>query len=239
MSDAALLDVLWRFHAELAGIDPEPAHLLPPNATPLERDVSRVCARLDEIPTGINAVFDPETIPAPMLPWLAWGLSVDLWFSDWSITQQRAVCADSLLFHRRKGTPASLRDMLNLYDLGEDCTIVELPTANGVYLADAVQPFTGDTAYANNNHMAYANGIYRANGIRNANNRNPWAMYSLKVSAALSNAKAYLMRQVLKYVAPARNHLVFMDFSDHTLLADGTLNADGAYNAGVAHGQFN
>ena len=239
MSDATLLDVLWRFHAELAGIDPEPAHLLPPNATPLERDVSRVCARLDEIPTAIDAVFDPETIPANMLPWLAWGLSVDLWFADWRITQQRNVCADSLLFHRRKGTPASLIEMLNLYGLGENCTVVELPTANGVYRADGINPLTGATAYANNQHMAYANGIYRANGIRNANNKNPWAMYSLKVAAALSNTKAQLMRQVLKYVTPARNQLVFMDFSDHTLLADGTLTANGAYNAGVAHGQPN
>jgi hypothetical protein len=148
------------------------------------------------------------------------------------------VCADSLLFHFRKGTPDSLIEMLNLYALGDDCSVVEWPCANGVFKADAIHPFTGAEQTACNNHMAYADGAYRANGIRNANNKNPWAMYSLRVAAPLSNAKAYLMRRVLKYVAPLRNHLVFMDFSDYTLTADGTLDADGAYNAGVAHGQF-
>jgi phage tail P2-like protein len=228
----------WQALLLWARADPDHAHLLPINATDLERATSRNNGRVDEIETTIGRVFNPATIPAAMLPWLAWGLSVDLWFSEWTEAEQRAVCADSLLFHFRKGTPGSLLEMLNLYDLGEGCSIVEWPTANGVFLADGLHPFTGEEPTACNTHMAYADGAWRANGVRNANNKNPWAMYSLRVASALSNAKALLMRRVLKYVAPLRNHLVFMDFSDHALLADGTLDADGAYNAGVAHGQF-
>jgi phage tail P2-like protein len=96
---------------------PGPAHLLPPNATPLEKALSLApAASLEQVPVAIDQLWNPATCPAMLLPWLAWGLSIDLWDSAWTEAQKRAAIADAILFQRRKGTPASLRVVLDRFD---------------------------------------------------------------------------------------------------------------------------
>lgn len=93
------------------------AHLLPPNATALEKALSLAPAvSLADVPVAIDSVWNPATCPADLLPWLAWGLSIDIWDSAWSEAQKRAAIADAILFQRRKGTPASLRTVLDRFD---------------------------------------------------------------------------------------------------------------------------
>ncbi|WP_316347597.1 phage tail protein I [Desulfuromonas acetoxidans] len=79
--------------------------LLPANATSLERDLETVTARVADIPIVVGTLWNPQTCPASLLPWLAWALSVDDWQSDWPEATKRAVLAESLLIHCRKGTP--------------------------------------------------------------------------------------------------------------------------------------
>lgn len=94
-----------------------PAHLLPPNASPLERALSLAPATsLDDVPVAIDTIWNPATCPVALLPWLAWGLSIDLWDSAWSEAEKRAAIADAIQFQRRKGTPASLRTVLDRFD---------------------------------------------------------------------------------------------------------------------------
>ena len=89
--------------------------LLPPNATRLERALEHG-ARPEPIATPVDAIDDPLTCPAYLLPWLAYGLSVDSWDADWSEADKRAAVAGSLELHRMKGTRASVDTVLARFD---------------------------------------------------------------------------------------------------------------------------
>lgn len=88
--------------------------LLPPNASPLERALESVAAdRIEAIETErVRTLWTPANCPTPLLPWLAWALSVDEWDADWSEATQRAVIAASVEVHRRKGTLGAVRRAL-------------------------------------------------------------------------------------------------------------------------------
>lgn len=90
--------------------------LLPPNATPLERALEAGVARISTIDTPIDTLLDPDRIAARWLPWLAWGLSVDAWDSDWSEVTKRRAVAESIALHRMKGTRASVDLILSRID---------------------------------------------------------------------------------------------------------------------------
>lgn len=90
--------------------------LLPPHASPLERGLEGATARSGWIETPIASLWDPAVCPLPVLPWLAWGLSVDSWDSAWSEATKRDAVARSIEAHRRKGTRASVETVLARLD---------------------------------------------------------------------------------------------------------------------------
>lgn len=90
--------------------------ILPPNVTRAERALEGATARLDDVPVPIRSMWNPATCPAFLLPWIAWGLSIDLWDTAWSEAQKRAAVASAIEDQRRKGTPASLRTVLDRFD---------------------------------------------------------------------------------------------------------------------------
>ncbi|WP_456390235.1 phage tail protein I [Profundibacter sp.] len=86
--------------------------LLPPNATRTERDLEQVLARMVDIPVPINTLWNVETCPEAMLPYLAWALSVDVWDARWSLEIKRNVLRQAVPMHRVKGTRASVEAAL-------------------------------------------------------------------------------------------------------------------------------
>lgn len=91
--------------------------LLPPNATPLERSVEAMnAASLGGVPVPIRDLWNPATCPASLLPFLAWGISIDFWDADWTEAEKRSAIAGAIDAQRRKGTPASLREVLDRFD---------------------------------------------------------------------------------------------------------------------------
>lgn len=92
------------------------ADLLPPNATPLERALASLTARIGAIPIPLEALIDPATCPAELLPWLAWGESVDIWETSWSEATKRQAIAESIVLHRRKGTRWAVETVLARID---------------------------------------------------------------------------------------------------------------------------
>ncbi|CEE43631.1 Phage-related tail protein [Xanthomonas citri pv. citri] len=82
---------------------------LPPNATPIERALAAVTARLEAIPLPYPDLWNPDTCPAGHLPWLAWTLSVDDWKADWSDAVKRSRLRSAMAIQRRKGTANSVR----------------------------------------------------------------------------------------------------------------------------------
>lgn len=87
------------------------AKLLPPNSTDLESAIAKV-AGFDVRPEVIATLWDADACPAPLLPWLAWALSVDEWDDAWTEDQQRATIKGSIALHRKKGTPWAVRQAL-------------------------------------------------------------------------------------------------------------------------------
>jgi phage tail P2-like protein len=90
--------------------------LLPANATALERAMEAASARVGDVPTPLADLWDPVSCPIDLLPWLAWGLSVDSWDATWSEATKRDAVARSIALHRIKGTPASVKAVLARFD---------------------------------------------------------------------------------------------------------------------------
>lgn len=89
--------------------------LLPPNATDEERaieDAMRAGIDLSQV----GSLWNPATCPAEILPFLAWGLAISHWDPEWSEAQKRAEIADAIPYHRRKGTRAAVREVLDRFE---------------------------------------------------------------------------------------------------------------------------
>lgn len=87
--------------------------LLPFNASPLEKALEQTLSRAADLPVPIDTLWNPWTCPEPLLPWLAWALSVDTWDSAWPVDVKRAFIAESVFIHRQKGTLGALRRALS------------------------------------------------------------------------------------------------------------------------------
>lgn len=90
--------------------------ILPPRSTRLQKALEQVTVDLLDLPVELRKLWSPAQCPASHLPWLAWGLSVDIWDANWPEAVKRAAVADAIAFQRRKGTPASLRTVLDRFD---------------------------------------------------------------------------------------------------------------------------
>jgi len=102
--------------------DANAVRLLPPNASAQERAMAGSAARLSDIPVPVDRLWNPETCPVEVLPWLAWALSVDVWDAAWPEAVKRAVIADSIRVHRVKGTRGAVTRALAALGLSAEIT---------------------------------------------------------------------------------------------------------------------
>ena len=80
------------------------ARLLPVGSSPLEVAAARACAEIEKTPVSLRTLWNPDTCPANLLPWLAWAFSVDRWDEKWPELTKRAVIRDAWFIHCHKGT---------------------------------------------------------------------------------------------------------------------------------------
>lgn len=99
------------------------ADLLPPKSTRLERALAECCADIERVDIPLRQLWNPDTCPVHLLPYLAWALSVDRWDDTWSEAAKRQAVRDSFLVHKQKGTIAALRRIVE--PLGYIIRIVE------------------------------------------------------------------------------------------------------------------
>lgn len=92
--------------------------LLPLNATPQENALEGSTSRVSNVPTPLRDLWNANTCPAALLPWLAWALSVDEWNPDWTEAQKRNVIKASVEIHRHKGTFGAVRRVAESFGLG-------------------------------------------------------------------------------------------------------------------------
>lgn len=81
--------------------------LLPLSSTQLERGIAAAMAEKTEIP--LRTLYNPDTCPAHLLPWLAWTWSVDRWDSRWTEAVKRSAIRSAFYVHKYKGTIGALR----------------------------------------------------------------------------------------------------------------------------------
>lgn len=85
------------------------AHLLPPNAKELERLSAEALAQIKRVPVPLRDLWNPDTCPVELLPYLAWAFSVDRWSSAWPESAKRAAIRAAYFIHAHKGTIGALR----------------------------------------------------------------------------------------------------------------------------------
>lgn len=83
--------------------------ILPPGSTPLEKALEQVAAGLLDLPVPIRDVRSADKCPINLLPWEAWGRSLDNWSSDWSEAIKRERVRKAIPIARQKGTASSVR----------------------------------------------------------------------------------------------------------------------------------
>lgn len=167
------------------------ASLLPPNATDAERGVERTGLRLDEMAVPVRHLWNPDTCPAAHLPWLAWALSVDNWETDWPEAVKRQTLRRSVAVHRRKGTPAALRDALEAIGFAD----VEIDEGLPIARYDGTETHAGAETYGG--------------GTR-------WAMFTLLLDLGewrgLSDEGVARVIDAVGRVKPVRSHLADLAF---------------------------
>lgn len=94
------------------------SELLPPSSTPLERALADTVSKVSTLPTPARDLWNPDTCPVELLPWLAWAFSLDDWDVTWTESQQRTAVKASYSVHRYKGTIGSVKDALQALGLG-------------------------------------------------------------------------------------------------------------------------
>ena len=85
------------------------ANLLPSNASPLERRLAETNSAISDLPVPLRSLIDPDTVPARLLPWLAWHLGIDTWKDYWPEQIKRARVKAAIPIARKKGTAAAVR----------------------------------------------------------------------------------------------------------------------------------
>lgn len=178
--------------------------LLPPNATPQERAIEASIAR--PVPVPIRDLWDPETCPAHLLPWLAWAFSVDEWRADWDEASKRRMIRDAVAIQRRKGTVWAMKRVL----------------ANAGY---------GDARLIEGNSDNVHDGRTKYSGQITHGDPKNWARYRFNLTRPISRERGRAIRAMLEATAPARCHLLGLAFTDAQFY-----NGGPTYNGEYAHG---
>ncbi|GAA3911811.1 phage tail protein I [Gibbsiella dentisursi] len=97
--------------------------LLPPSATPLEVAIATACADAIALEVPLRSLWNPDTCPAALLPYLAWAFSVDRWDASWTEAQKRGAIKDAFYLHKQKGTVSAVKRAVAQY--GATATITE------------------------------------------------------------------------------------------------------------------
>ncbi|MFK7686060.1 phage tail protein I [Aeromonas caviae] len=190
------------------------SELLPPSSTPLERALADTVAKVSTLPTPARDLWNPDTCPVELLPWLAWAFSLDDWDVTWTEAQQRAAVKASYGVHRHKGTIGSVKDALNA--LGLSVQVQEW--FNQIPAGD---PYTYKLLLEVNQYgVSLAQLEKIQNVVENAKNLRSH-MTTLDLTVA-SNATVYIGA-----VAMSGNEIAFSHPAG-ALLADGTYIANGS-----------
>lgn len=88
--------------------------ILPPNSSRLERAIETALQVLP-VPRAVRPLFDPDTCPIELLPWLAWQLGIRSWSNDWPEAVRRERVRRAVEIQRMKGTLGAVRAAVGIF----------------------------------------------------------------------------------------------------------------------------
>lgn len=183
------------------------SNLLPPNANSQELALDDATARIGAVPVEIVKLWNAQTCPNELLPWLAWALSLDEWDETWSEAQRRAMIAASYEVHSHKGTPFSIRTALMA--LGYD----------------NVQIIEGEAYYYNNKKIYNAAIHHGSDGF--------WPLFDVRLNVGII-PDAPMIQKIRDRIERYKNarsqlrNLIFMELLyNNTVIYDGTYQHNG------------
>ena len=83
--------------------------LLPSGSTQLEVAAAQALAQIGRLKVPLRELWDPQTCPLTLLPYLAWAFSVDRWDENWTESAKRSAVRAAWFVHKHKGTVGALR----------------------------------------------------------------------------------------------------------------------------------
>ncbi|NAX31984.1 phage tail protein I [Vibrio sp. V37_P2S8PM304] len=97
--------------------------ILPGNLSSYEHELDKAISyRYRQIASPVATTWDPWNCPFEILPYLGWALSVDYYQSHWSEKVKRQVVADSMDYHRTKGTRGAVEQAVENLGLSAKLT---------------------------------------------------------------------------------------------------------------------
>lgn len=181
--------------------------LLPRNTTQLERSIEKVITEYDN-PALVPEMWNADTCPRNLLPWLAWAMSVDDWETDWSEEKKRHAIKESIEIHEHKGTPSAIYRALAIRGHA-DAILIER--------ADCIKH----------------NGEATRNGYRRRGGPAMWATFRIILKRPITIDQS---QQILRMIASVKRnccHLVDLDFTAAALRHNGMATRNGTYTRGL------
>lgn len=178
--------------------------LLPPAQTRLEAALGQSMRPAGLTPEAIATLWNPWLIPANLLPWLAWALHVDNWDDAATEAQQRDAISQSILLHRKKGTPWAIKRALST--LGIEIDLLDQRAQREIYAALDPSRLNGTWSLDGSRKIV---ALDRVTGVPQIQH---WAQFIVRLNLAELARPALLnkMRTLIEEWKPARSWPLFI-----------------------------
>jgi phage tail P2-like protein len=176
------------------------------------RAQERLVERLSSLSVRSVVVHDFDNVDASALNHLAeqFGLLDIGWELAETEAAKRAMLKSAIEIQRHRGTVWAVRHVFRLLGLGE----IDIQEGRSGYRRD---------------------GMHRRDGFTVRGERSlRWAEYRIHCHRLLTLKQAVAARRLLDNLAPKRNHLVEINFSEAALIRNGFARRDGTYSRGSA-----
>lgn len=176
--------------------------LLPPSSSQLERDLERaILPRHDPAPIG--SIWDADSCPVEVLPWLAWAVGVEDWSPDWPEERKRAAVAEAIPSRMIRGTLAAVRRSLEAVGYS-DARVIEHGEVQRIWRESGGLTLEGDQEL--DGAYTLGSGELAIPGMTHH-----WAEWALDVEVlegALRAEDQRMLREAAERHAPERSRLV-------------------------------
>lgn len=184
--------------------------LLPPSATPLERQTAHALGQLGDLDVPLRDLWNPDTCPARLLPWLAWSVAVDDWDQTWPESTKRAAIARQADLHRRRGTPWAVKRALA--SIGFDAVeLIEHRAMHDAWLHAGGEILDGNNALDGASDLSIPPGGFRFITRHWAEFAVRWRIGDEPWNASRERA----IHDMCRAYAPARSHLAAIILQSH------------------------